>query len=146
MVLEWSPQFLETCLADISEETLARWYVDLNCWRWPRRVSCSLSASLCRGADPGRATGGGQGPLGLYPCAYPSAASKPRAWWLIALQRSEGAWDVFWRLPVSQLWVRHQDRASCQHGLPVAARTSLACTHGQLGASHDDRRVLGGSR
>ena len=76
-----------------------------------------------------------------YIHAHTTAAARSRAWWLIALHRSEAEWAAFWALPVCpQCGFRHHDQDLVPHGLAVAACAALACTDGACSATKDDWR------
>jgi len=105
---------LETCLAGISEDMLARWYVDLNGWRWPS--SCPLPRP---DAWSDTATFEEKQslvwPLWVYIHAHTTAEARSRAWWLVALNRSEQDWRTFWTLPICRRCGFRHPRGQCSH-------------------------------
>ena len=115
---------LEACLAHTPEETLARWYVDLNRWRWPRDCPLSCPEGFMETATYEEKQRMAK-PLWDYVHTHTTAASRSRAWWLLALHRSETAWQVFWALPVCpSCQLRHLD-GQCSSGYSFLQRWSL---------------------
>ena len=116
--MDVSQEFLETCLVDIPEDMLARWYVDLNCWHWPRECPLPCPPDFVEEQTYVERHAASKA-LWDYIHAHTTAQARSRAWWLVALQRTEDEWAAFWALPVcARCGYRHHTGASCRKVSP----------------------------